>query len=565
MALQPGMRFGRYELVSRLGQGGMAETWLARLQGEAGFSKAAVLKKVLPEYSDDYGFTSMLISEARISATLSHDHLAQVFDFGRVDNEYFIAMEYVDGHPLHAILHHTRQSGGMALPIPPVAFIGVAICRGLHYAHTRKDANGKPLGIVHRDLSPENVLVSYEGQVKIVDFGLAKARELSVQATEPGVVKGKYLFFSPEQARCEEVDARTDVWATGITLYEMLCGKLPVEGPEFVVLPRIGRGEFPRPRELNPKVPQELDDILMGALAVRREDRYPSSQAFGDALAGFLYTAAPRFSSVTLSHFVQHLYRETMVLEGREVQVPESFEEELASWSEEPRDSEPEEETVPLPEARRAPPPPAPESPRPPQPQVAPAAARPSLSGWKWSVAIGSAVGWLAVGLLLVFLKRSAQESAAAQAEQAEEKAPQAAGGVVLRTSKPTADPADSERFLQQASQALTSHRYQAAVDNYRAALKVAPHSVDAKEGLGFALVLGNTGEESNEQAVKLLQAVVKEDILRARAWFSLGMALQELQRDNEAIEAYQKYLLLEPSGRFASDARIALKRLTGD
>ena len=150
---------------------------------------------------------------------------------------------------------------------------------------------GKPLSIVHRDISPENVLVSYEGQVKIVDFGLAKARELRDLNTEPGVVKGKYLFFSPEQARGQEVDARTDVWATGIVIYEMLCGKVPVEGPEYVVMPKLSQGEFPRPRDINPKVPQELEDIIMGALTVRREDRYASSHVFGEALAGFLYSA----------------------------------------------------------------------------------------------------------------------------------------------------------------------------------------------------------------------------------------------------------------------------------
>ncbi|HYI00063.1 serine/threonine-protein kinase, partial [Hyalangium sp.] len=200
MTLQPGTRFGRYELVSRLGYGGMAETWLARLLGEAGFAKTVLIKKVLPEYADDYAFTSMLISEARICATLSHDNIAQVFDFGRVENEYFVGMEYVDGQPLNSVVQHAVRAGG-SVPVPPAVFIGVQICRGLQYAHTRKDDGGKPLSIVHRDISPENVLISFEGQVKIVDFGLAKARELRDLNTEPGVVKGKYLFFSPEQAR----------------------------------------------------------------------------------------------------------------------------------------------------------------------------------------------------------------------------------------------------------------------------------------------------------------------------------------------------------------------------
>ncbi|WP_224250067.1 serine/threonine-protein kinase [Hyalangium gracile] len=623
MGLQPGKRFGRYELVSRLGYGGMAETWLARLLGEAGFSKPTVLKKVLPEYSDDYAFTSMLISEARIAATVSHDNIAQVFDFGQVDGEYFLAMEYVDGQPLHHLVHQALHSGWTALPVPVAAFIGMKVCRGLHYAHTRKDESGKPLGIVHRDISPENVLISYEGQVKIVDFGLAKARELSVQATEPGVVKGKYLFFSPEQARGQEVDARTDVWATGITLYEMCCGKLPVEGPEFVVLPKMSRGEFPRPRALNPRVPRQLEDILMTALAVRREERFESSRAFGDALAGFLYSAAPRFSSVTLSYFIQDLFRDAMTRQGRDIQVPRSFQDELAAWREVPRappSAEDAESLVaPEPEPSEPEPPPEPEppsepeasepersepersepealseptgptgpmassrspefaeptvemrprglaaeSPRakgPPAPSVAP---QPSRTLWMWGIGGGTAVGWVALGLLFLLTRAPSPTEPVSTTPQ--ETPPSAQKDPMLRGTKPAGQSEEYERFMQQAKQAIGSRRYQAAVDNYRAALKVNPGSLDAKEGLGFSLVLGNTGEESNEQAVVLLQEVVTGDILNARAWFSLGMALQELQREDEAVEAYRKYLLLEPTGRFATDARRALKQLGAD
>ncbi|MBN1208078.1 MAG: protein kinase [Myxococcaceae bacterium] len=332
MALHAGARFGRYELVSRLGRGGMAETYRARLVGEAGVTKPVLIKKVLPEYANDQAFTTMFISEARISATLSHGTIAQVYDFGRVDGEYFLAMEYVDGQPLDRIIKRALKSGPTCIPAPLAAFIGIEMCRGLHYAHTRKDEQGKPLGIVHRDISPDNVLVSYEGQVKIVDFGIAKARELRGFNTEPGVVKGKYLFFSPEQARGHEVDARTDVWATGIVLYEMLCGQLPVQGPQYVAVHRLIKGDFPRPRELNPALPVELEDIVMQALAVNREERTGSCHELGDALAGFLYSAEPRFSGMSLSHFAQALFREDLIAEGRQVQIPRSFQEQLSRW-----------------------------------------------------------------------------------------------------------------------------------------------------------------------------------------------------------------------------------------
>jgi len=576
MTLQPGHQFGRYELVSRLGYGGMAETWLAKLLGEAGFAKTVLIKKVLPEYADDYAFTSMLISEARICATLSHDNIAQVFDFGRVGNEYYLGMEYVDGQPLNNVVQHMARMGGGGVPVPPAVFIGIQICRGLHYAHSRRDASGKPLSIVHRDISPENVLVSYEGQVKIVDFGLAKARELRDMNTEPGVVKGKYLFFSPEQARGQEVDARTDVWATGIVLYEMLCGKVPVEGPEYVVMPKLSQGEFPRPRDVNPKVPQELEDILMGALTVRREDRYASSHAFGEALAGFLYSYAPQFSSGTLSYFMQEMFRDALVRAGREVDVPHSFQEELASWrSERPASAPP----------PAAPPVPAAESPRsepaaatpaaspgPAVPSKPPLAPKLSLSMWRWTVGGGTALGWLAIGLIAIAIKRVPRVEAdtapvAAEASPVPGTPKGVAGAEVpvlppSRGTNPAAPVVDIDRYLQQAKSAMTSRRYEAAMENYRAALKFQPGSLEAKEGLGFALVLSRTDEDSNAEAVKLLQDVVEQDSLKSNAWYFLGMALQATREEEEAAEAYKKYLVLEPSGRFAADARIALGQL---
>jgi serine/threonine-protein kinase len=309
----------------------MAETYRARLMGEAGVTKPVLIKKVLPEYTNDQAFISMFISEARISATLSHGNIAQVYDFGRVDGDYFLAMEYVDGQPLHRIFKRMRKFGIHTVPTPLAAFIALELCRGLHYAHTRTDDKGQPLGIVHRDISPDNLLISYEGQVKIVDFGIAKARELREFSTEPGIVKGKYLFFSPEQAAGEEVDARTDVWASGIVLYEMLCGKLPVEDSPEVAMPQLMEGRFPRPRELAP-ISEELDSIVMQALAVRREDRYPSCHAFGDALATYLAATAPRFSAMSLSHFVKELFRQEITQAGRPVQLPESFQEQFAQW-----------------------------------------------------------------------------------------------------------------------------------------------------------------------------------------------------------------------------------------
>ncbi|RKG56594.1 serine/threonine protein kinase [Corallococcus sp. AB011P] len=332
MTLDAGDTFGRYELVSWLGRGGMAETWHAQLVGAAGVTKSVLIKKVLPEYADDEAFISMFISEARISATLSHGNVAQVFDFGQVEGEYFLAMEFVDGKPLDKVLKRAMRSGLPALPIPVAVFIAMEMCRGLHYAHSRTDSSGKPLGIVHRDISPDNVLVSYEGQVKIVDFGIAKAQLQRGFKTAPGVVKGKYLFFSPEQARGEEVDARTDVWATGVVLYELLCGRLPVDGPPHVVMMKVAHGEIPPLSQLRPDLPEALNRIVLQALSPDPEQRFATSHAFGDALAGFLYANHPRFSSLSLAHLLRVLFRGDLLNEGRELAVPDDFLAELKAW-----------------------------------------------------------------------------------------------------------------------------------------------------------------------------------------------------------------------------------------
>ncbi|KFE68963.1 Serine/threonine protein kinase [Hyalangium minutum] len=291
-----------------------------------------LIKKVLPEHASNPDFTTMFIREARISSSLSHSNIAQVYDFGCIDGEYFLAMEYVDGQPLNRVLQRALRSGLSSIPAPLALLIGSEMCRGLHYAHTRLDQQGQPLEIVHRDIAPDNVLISYEGQVKIVDFGIAQSSEPRDFATTPGTVKGKFLYFSPEQARGELVDARTDVWATGVVLYKLLCGRLPVEGPAYSALSRIVRGEFPRPCVINPELPLELDAIVMRALTLRREDRYPSCMALDEALTEALASMDPRLSTRSLSSFIHALFSEDLRAEGRQPLVPPSFQEQLDRW-----------------------------------------------------------------------------------------------------------------------------------------------------------------------------------------------------------------------------------------
>nr|WP_286202604.1 protein kinase [Comamonas sp. JC664] len=328
-----GHHFGKYKLLERIATGGMAEIYRARMTAAAGVTKPVVIKKILPGYADNSAFLSMFVNEARIAAGLSHGNIAQVFDFGEVDGEYFIAMEWVDGRTLSSVMRRAREKGMYTLPQPLALLIAVEMLEGLAYAHTRLDERGRPLHIVHRDVSPQNVLLSYEGQVKLVDFGIARARLAGCSEPEEHELKGKYTYFAPEQVRGREPDARSDIFAAGVVIYEMLCGRLPFEGKMEDVLRKLALGDFPRPRDLNPGIPTALERILLNALAVEREQRYATAEAFAEALTRHLHTAAPDVSSSARAHFMGYLFEAELVGEGRPVLLPREFLAQMARWT----------------------------------------------------------------------------------------------------------------------------------------------------------------------------------------------------------------------------------------
>jgi len=336
----PGRQFGKYTFLEPLAKGGMAETYRARFTGAAGVTKDVVIKKILGAYADDKNFVQMFVNEAKIAATFSHGNIAQVFDFGEIDGEYFLAMELVDGQSLQQVLKRAKQLDIKEMPIPLALLIIMRVCDGLHYAHTRVGDDGRPLRIVHRDVTPENVMISYEGQVKLVDFGIAKAKNAGQRTqTEPGMVKGKYLYFSPEQAAGQEVDHRTDVWAAGTLLYAMLCGKLPFEGQAVQVMHRIVADTVPPPRSINKQLSGTLERIILKALAKDRNERFQTAQAFGEALSAYLYREEPSFSPTRLASFMTYVFKPTLEAEGRKVEVPEEFLRQLTAWREKSHDT----------------------------------------------------------------------------------------------------------------------------------------------------------------------------------------------------------------------------------
>lgn len=332
MAQADARPFGKYQLLEKIAAGGMAEIYRAQFSAAAGVTKPLVIKKILPAFADNASFVSMFINEAKIAVGLSHGNIAQVFDFGEIDGEYYLAMEFVHGQPLSKVLKRAKALGIPALPVPFALLIASEMCKGLHYAHTRLDDKKKPLNIIHRDVSPQNVILSYEGQVKVVDFGIAKARTAGRTETEAGSVKGKYLYFSPEQARGKELDARTDVFATGVVLYEALCGRLPFQGKLIEVLGAIVKANFPAPRTLNPEIPPPLEEILLTAMAGEREQRYPDAQAFGEALTRYLYSFAPSFSASSLQHLMTYLFEKELLAEGLPVRHSPELLEQVPLW-----------------------------------------------------------------------------------------------------------------------------------------------------------------------------------------------------------------------------------------
>ncbi|WP_425537966.1 protein kinase [Myxococcus stipitatus] len=325
--------FGKYVLLSKIAAGGMAVTYRARMTGAAGVTKPCVIKQILPHFVDDEDFVEMFIGEARLVASMSHSNIAQIFDFGEVDGQYFIAMELVQGQPLSKVLRRAQRMGMGFFPESLALHVASKLCDGLDYAHRHVGEDGLEMGLVHRDVSPDNVLISYEGEVKVIDFGIAKATSAVEAKTSPGTLKGKYPYFAPEQAQGrQDLDARTDVYAAGVVLYEMVCGKRPYEGEFVTVLPRILQGDCLPPTALNPSMTQDLENVIAHAMAVDRDERFQTAKELSASLVELLYRDNPRFTPSELSQLMAYLFAEELTAEGRKAEVTPAFLEQVAFW-----------------------------------------------------------------------------------------------------------------------------------------------------------------------------------------------------------------------------------------
>ena len=306
---QPGERFGQYTLLEKIAAGGMAEVWKARMRGVEGFQKTVAIKKILPHMTDNSEFVGMFIDEAKLAAQLSHPNIVHIYDLGKIGRDYYIAMEYVEGKDLRSLMNAGRRKG-IRLPLALALFIAARLASALDYAHRKRDFEDRDMGLVHRDVSPQNVLLSLEGDVKLCDFGIAKAVSKAGQ-TQMGALKGKLQYMSPEQAWGRPVDARSDLFSLGAVLFEMLTGERLFTGDtEIAVLEAVRQGQIRPARQFDPSIPAAVEEIVSRALAHDSQHRFSSAGEMKQRIEAVLHTLNLSPGPTDLAAYVQRVLEE---------------------------------------------------------------------------------------------------------------------------------------------------------------------------------------------------------------------------------------------------------------
>ncbi len=305
---QPVEQFGKYILLEKLASGGMAEVYLAKSSGAVGVNKFVAIKRILPQHSDHQEFIEMFKEEAKITVNLNHGNVVSIYDFGVEKAQFFLVMEYVEGFNLRQVLNEHKKIG-VNFTTEQIVYMMKEVAAGLDHAHRCMDGTtGKPLNITHRDMSPQNIMVSYEGEVKIIDFGIAKA-ENQLEATKAGTLKGKFGYMSPEQADGQVVDLRTDIFSLGIVLWELLANdRLFTSNSEAAILRKVRECQIPSIRKINPAIPPELERIVNKALAKDKSLRYQKASDMHRDLNRFLNTEYPEFSPHDFSVFMKKTF-----------------------------------------------------------------------------------------------------------------------------------------------------------------------------------------------------------------------------------------------------------------
>ena len=311
-ALEP-ISFGKYLLLDRIAVGGMAELYRARITGEQGFEKLIAIKKLLFHLTEEEELVNAFIEEAKLAALLQHQNIGQIYDFGNIEGDYFIAMELLFGKDLRLTLDKSKEKN-RPLHLEYALYISSRICAGLDYAHNMKDLEGRPLNIIHRDISPQNIFITYDGEVKILDFGIAKAGSKTT-TTAQGVIKGKVAYMSPEQAGGGEIDQRSDIFSTGVILYELVTGKKMFEGDPLQILHQVREVKMVPPKKVADGLPADLEGILKRALVKDPKGRYKTSGDMLSDLEECMRQNDFRPTDRGLSKYMRDLFQEEIAAE----------------------------------------------------------------------------------------------------------------------------------------------------------------------------------------------------------------------------------------------------------
>ena len=521
--------FGKYTLLDRIAFGGMAELYRAKIEGEQGFEKLVAIKKIYTHLHSQEEMVRAFIDEAKLAAYLQHANIVEVYDFGCLEGAYFIVMEYLRGKDLRSISNRLQDSD-QSLGLNNSLFIASSICAGLEYAHQLTDIAGNPLNIVHRDISPQNIFITYSGQVKILDFGLAKVAGRQ-SATEAGTLKGKLAYMAPEQAQGKAIDQRSDIFSLGIILYEMLSGRRMYEGDTLKLLRQAQNRSFVPPELLMPELPRSLQDTLQRMLAFVPADRYSDCGEVLNALEGCQADFSYRSQERQLSRMVGTLFAEDK----------QSEEEKLAALLKASGDAAP-------------------------NPYV-----RPDSAGAALAERASSSVGWsarqalrnrpglrgalLAIGVGALFLAGGLtlwfSRPAPHPLKPAGDKMVFAARPYAETPPAPQKQSADQEAVSDQAQRtqealALMDTDVEAARQIWREILAVSPDNAEAHFNLGLLYI--RSGEY--QPAVAAFRKVLTLQPQMPDALFNLGFAYTKSGRYDEAVESYNRAVALNPPYR---------------
>lgn len=570
-------RFGKYLLLEKLATGGMAQLYRAKIIGDAGVEKFIAIKQILPHLAHEMGLITSFIDEAKLAALLNHQNIVQIYDSGSMENSYFITMEFLLGKDLRAVIAKAKEKG-TPVSLENALYLISKVCTGLDYAQKLKDFQGKSLNIIHRDISPQNVFLTYEGDVKIVDFGIAKAASKST-ITQVGMIKGKVAYMSPEQAAGKVIDHRSDIFATGILLYELVAGCRVFKGDDTLeILSKVRRAEFTPLGTLKGGLPEKLYDIVARALAKDPEDRYQSCADMQADIEECIFRLNLRPSGRGMAEYLKLLFVEDIEVEGKRMADAAG----AGAASDRAQEAEAELRSVASPPAKKPPVPKA--EPAPPAtaaPEVCPRPSEPAKGGKKGALAAVAGVAVVALlggGYYLMGKgKGPAGTNAPAPAAQAppaptsppSAPSPAAEASLLVRQAAGLieSNPAEAKTVLQQAiakdPRSVQGHfqlghayvklkEYPKALDAYAKASEIAPNFADAFFNMGYVYAVRkefSKAEQMYAKVVKLSPKYVDE------ALFNLGMVQEKQGKRKESLQNLKKALSINPGNESAKKA----------